>query len=95
MQAGEEALSLRELAEGRVPVALAALLIEQAAAVSLTQSELATAQADVLRAANLVAAFPHLLGGLAGSVHMLVGAPRVTSGLQLSVLRASQVCTLM
>ena len=56
-----------------MPLTLAVLLTEQAAAVHLTHSELATAQADVLRAASLVAAFPNLLGALAGGVHMLAG----------------------
>ena len=57
-----------------MPLALAALLAEQAAAVHLTQCELAAAQAHVGRAAALVAAFPLLLGGLASGVHVLAGA---------------------
>ena len=73
-QAGEAALGFRELAEGRVPLALAALLAEQAAAVHLTQCELPSAQTHVCRAAALVAAFPTLLSGLAAGVHMLAGA---------------------
>ena len=81
-----------------MPLALAVLLIEQAAAVNLTQSELATAQADVLRAANLVAAFPHLLGGLAGGVHMLAGVPSPTLGLRVSesvLLKPVSFCLLL
>ncbi len=57
-----------------MPLALAALLAEQAAAVHLTQCELASAATHVSRAAALVAAFPTLLPGLADGVHMLAGA---------------------
>ena len=59
--------------EGRLPLWLALLLAEAAALIHLTQGELGQAQADVGKAAALVAAYPTILGGHAGSVHMLAG----------------------
>ena len=59
-----------------MPLGLALLLAEAAALIHVTQGELGQAQADGARAAQLVVAYPAVLGSLQASVHMIAGEAR-------------------
>lgn len=94
LQAGEQALAVMAKDDVQALLTVLFLLVESAALIEMTQSELAGAQKLILLLMQLLNGFPSLLRRLVPSMHMIAGEMLACTRIPTGRSEATQISSL-